>query len=51
MDWAYKTVLYYFEEIIKELPTESMHRDVPTDLALYYQISLNEAKVAYQRET
>jgi hypothetical protein len=51
MDWAYKSVLYYFGEIIEELQMESMHRGIPTDLNLYYLASLNEAKVVYNRET
>lgn len=51
MDWAYKSVLYYFEEIIEEYQTGAMHQGIPTDLKFYYQARLKEAKAIYQRKT
>ncbi len=51
MDWAYQSVLYYFEEIIEEYQTDSIYQGIPTDLELYYQSKLNEAKAIYERET
>ncbi|MGA7749306.1 MAG: hypothetical protein WCA63_04095 [Gallionella sp.] len=48
MDWAYKSVLYYFEKIIGELQTGAMHQGIPINIETYYQARLNEAKAAYK---
>ena len=48
MDWAYKSTLYYFEEIIEEYQTGPMYQGVPTDLGLYYRDRLKEAQTFYK---
>ncbi|MFA6969953.1 MAG: hypothetical protein WC208_01005 [Gallionella sp.] len=51
MNLAYKAVLHYFGEIIEEYQTGPTHQGIPTDLKLYYQARLDEAKSVYQRKT
>jgi hypothetical protein len=49
MDWAHKSVQYYFEEIIEEYRTRPMHQEIPHNIIAYYQDRLNEAKVVYEK--
>lgn len=51
MDWAYKSVLYYFEEIIEEYQAGPMHSGTPINIEVYYQTSLTEANEFYKSET